>query len=284
MTARKSLKKIVEMCRKNNFLELQVKNELTIKIAEFLPLSTRLMSNIKNEYKSSKDSKIPCYLKFSKDSNISDPNNLDYLNDPLFVAFFSQYKANPLPFAICEELNRDASIMIQNNYDSESINIESQNGVFLRTTYFINEHFSSSIFSEIQRQHKIWWMKYSASPGRFQISDQKTLELDGVSIKSVNITSTIDSKMLMLEKLQLLPAKDLLTAENRILYRTKNESKKTVTPGIVQSTIFLDTAAIGVLFDAIESSEDHGVCLHRRLAPYQVCLLIAEKYTGKYKE
>lgn len=279
MAARKSLSKIVAMCRKSNFLELQLIKDSNVKISEFLPLSNRLMVNIQNEYKSSRDSKIPFYLKPS-DDKISDPENLNYVNDPQFVAFFTQYKANPIPFAICEQLNRSFKLN-KEELDLESINIESSNSVFLRTTYFINEHFSSSVFSEIQRQHKIWWMKYSASPGRFQISDQRNEDLDGVPIKSVNITSTIDSKNLILEKLKLLPGKEILTAENKILYRIKTESKKTVTPGIVQSTISLDSAAIGVLFDAIESSEDHSVCLHRRLAPYQVCLLIAEKYSGK---
>lgn len=104
-------------------------------------------------------------------------------------------------------------------------------------------------FIKIQRERKIWWMKYSLNPGRFRFSDFLQTE---ENIRKVNICSDFKFGAIDFESLEvhLLDEKDVF----------------------IQSTITLDQVVKGILIDA---SEGGLLRLHRHLAPYQVSLLHA---------
>lgn len=102
-------------------------------------------------------------------------------------------------------------------------------------------------FFKIQRERKIWWMKYSSNPGRFRFSDFIQTE---ENTRKVNICSDFGFGAIDFETLEVHPLD-----ERDVL---------------IQSTIALDQVVLGILIDA---SEERLLRLHRHLAPYQVSLL-----------
>ncbi|KAL5276013.1 hypothetical protein ACFFRR_001689 [Megaselia abdita] len=106
-------------------------------------------------------------------------------------------------------------------------------------------------FFQIQRERKIWWMKYSSNPGRFRFSDFIQTE---ENIRKVNICSAFEFGSIDIESLEVHPVDDVNVS--------------------IQSTVSLDEAVMGILLDA---SEGAMLRLHRNLAPYQVSLLHCSK-------
>lgn len=102
-------------------------------------------------------------------------------------------------------------------------------------------------FFKIQRERKIWWMKYSSNPGRFRFSDFIQTE---ENFRKVNICSDFEFGAIDFETMEVHPLD-----ERDVL---------------IQSTIALDQVVLGILIDA---SEERLLRLHRNLAPYQVSLL-----------
>ena len=120
-------------------------------------------------------------------------------------------------------------------------------------------------------------MKYSANPGKYSISDKKSLD----HFEFVNIRSCIDEKQLDVENLKLYSLEDYIANKDQLKkYSIKIPRKKTeVIPSVIESVISLEIAALGILFDAVDLFE--STAFHRRLAPFQIVLTTVTKIEGK---
>ena len=135
----------------------------------------------------------------------------------------------------------------------------------------MSEGNSQESFQHIQRQHKIWFMKFGSYPGVYKISDQKVEpRFKYVSIQS-SVHGIYNHNVEKFKHYQLkdnIECKDLL---GEYFAKIPNRDKK-VLPDVIEGTIDLQIAAMSLLFDAASLSE-YYTALHRRIAPYQLALI-----------
>ncbi|XP_038106720.1 uncharacterized protein LOC6054712 [Culex quinquefasciatus] len=108
----------------------------------------------------------------------------------------------------------------------------------LSCRYLINPSTSSEFMYKVQRQRKIWWMRYVCDPGRFFISD---LEED--------------------------------LGDFRI--KVGRTSSKRIRPSMLRLRQCVEVATLQIVLDAFESGGDASVRVHRKLTPFKcgiVCL------------
>ena len=257
------------------FVDVEIKNNV-LNITKVTPLFNKLVENVKNEYRKFKSLREPKIENFSFELK----NGLDqldanhFLKNSDFIDYFIKVKENQqLPFSISREIQTKISTI--NNYEN-ALNISIPQQTLLLTNYFINNNSSRETFYQIQRQHKIWWMKYSANPGKYSISDKLSID----HFESVNIRSCINEKQLDVENLKLFSLEDYIANKDQLeKYSIKVPRKKTeMIPSVIESVISLEIAALGILFDAVDSFE--STAFHRRLAPFQIVLTTVAKVEG----
>lgn len=147
------------------FVDLERKNGSTI-VKSSTSLFQNLLQNVKREYKKFHEMKEPKMKIISKPNIESLSNTGSFLDQDDFIKSFIEIKQSyELPFAITQE------IQCSKNFEP-SVVFSSQK--LFRTLYFVSSAFSRENFYQTQRQHKIWWMKFGSSPGKYSISDQKS--------------------------------------------------------------------------------------------------------------
>jgi hypothetical protein len=248
------------------FVEFQRKSD-SIAVKKVSPLFEKLVKNVKKEYKKFHQNREPKINNFEivlKDVNESS-NTAGYLQNQEIIDLFTSVKdTQELPFSITQE------IQCQNDFN-RAISFPSQH--LLRTSYFVSNAFSREVFHQIQRQHKIWWMKFGASPGKYSISDQKTENF----YKFVTIRSSVEESGFDVERLRLFSPKDCIKDKeilNKFLARMPNR-KKEIIPDVIESTVDLQVASLALLLDAVNLSDDY-TAFHRRSAPYQLALITSD--------
>ncbi|CAO1392004.1 unnamed protein product [Diamesa tonsa] len=252
------------------FVDVEIIDNV-LNIKKVTPLFNKLVENVKNEYRKFKSSREPKIENFSFElkNGLEQRNGQHYLDNSVFIDYFNKVKVNQqLPFSITREIQTKTSTI--NNHEN-ALNISIPQQTLLLTNYFININSSRETFYQIQRQHKIWWMKYSANPGKYSISDKNTMD----HYEFVNIRSCIDEKQLDVENLKLYSLENYITNKDQLKkYSIKLPRKKTeVIPSIIESVVSLEIAALGILFDAVDLFE--STAFHRRLAPFQIVLTTA---------
>lgn len=234
-------------------------------IDQVSPLFEKLVNNVKNEYKKFHTNREPKInnLEIAAADSTEPWNQAAYLQSTNFTDSFAMFKEQQeLPFSISQEINSETPS------EDSSMLFPSQN--VIRTSYFVSNSFSRETFHQIQRKHKIWWMKYGASPGKYSISDQKSESF----FKYVNIVSSAEEPSMSIERLRLLSIKDCVKEKevlNKFLSRAPNRKKETI-PDVIETVLDLQVAALALLIDAVHLSEE-CTNLHRRSAPYQLALL-----------
>lgn len=247
------------------FVDLENKGNV-LSVRSSTNLFQKLLTNVKNEYKKFHENREPKINNLEIASiNSSEPSDhADYLKNQDFISSFKSFKENQeLPFSISQELSS------QNQISQSDVVFPMQH--ILRRSYFVSSSFSRETFHQIQRQHKIWWMKYGASPGKYAISDQKSEAL----YKFVSIRSSVGECAIDVERLKLFSLKDCIKDKeflNSFLSRIPNR-KKEVIPDVIETTVDLQVASLALLMDAVGLSEDY-TAFHRRSAPYQLALIV----------
>jgi hypothetical protein len=155
--------------RIKQFVDIErINNSIIIK--QSTPLFQKLVENVKREYKSFHGSREPKIVSAEiplKDEKSESVDAGDYSNLQ-FLSVFSRLKQDyELPFAISQEMHCE-------NAEEREADVIFPSRKLLRTSYFVNSAFTRETFHQIQRQHKIWWMKFGVSPGKYSISDQKS--------------------------------------------------------------------------------------------------------------
>lgn len=254
----KNVTQLLAICRKTKFLESTFKDQIVSNL-KYSPLYELLKKNIVREWQTSRDPKIS---NLAVESNASDGFNC--YNQEYFIENFRKMKEKEtLPFSITEILH--VPLEFSKNCDEDLIKVSPAIPVFLRTSYFVREKQSKESLYQIQRQHKIRWMKYSVNPQKYSISDQKVRD----SINTLSLHSSWDfSGKLEIERINFFPMKSFLDSQNFPVYEF--DRKKEI-PWIVQSITCLETAALNIVMDSLTHSED-VFKFHRRLAPYQVSI------------
>lgn len=253
------IKKFVDIKRKNNVLS----------VTKFTPLFEKLVANVEKEYKRFHRERKPKIhnLEIPLDAKTEASSHTAYLNNQQFVDAFTTFKeSQELPFAISQEIRSVIPPVV------EGISFPSQHA--LRTSYFVSSSFSRETFYQIQRQHKIWWMKYGASPGKYSISDQKNES----NYKFVNITSTIEDSPVDVERVKLFSLKDCVKNKDLLrnfMSRVPNRKKETI-PDVIETVVDFQVASLALLLDAANLSDEY-TAFHRRSAPYQLAIIAEQQ-------
>lgn len=236
------------------FVELERKNN-AMKIIKCTPLFLKLLNKVKIEYKKFHDERREKInnLEFTGKESKEELNGTGNYNSGEFIESFTKFKqVHELPFSIAQEIQCENETEI------------------LRTSYFVSNAFSRETFHQIQRQHKIWWMKLGASPGKYSISDQRSESF----YKFVTIKSNVETTPMNVERLSLFSLKDCIKDKEvlcSLMARVPNR-KKQVVPDVIEAVVDLQVASLALLLDAVHNSE-YNTALHRRLAPYQLAII-----------
>lgn len=153
--------------------------------------------------------------------------------------------------------------------ESFTLNLDQGHTLFCR--YLINPSTSTEFMYKVQRQRKIWWMRYACDPGRFFISDPRQDADSGV--QSVTIKSRLGGEELTLEQLELVPGEAAVGEEELGDFRIKagRTNSKRIRPSVLRVRQCVEVATLQVVLDAFESGGGDGasVKIHRKLAPFK---------------
>ncbi|PNF36374.1 hypothetical protein B7P43_G18031 [Cryptotermes secundus] len=126
-------------------------------------------------------------------------------------------------------------------------------------------------FYQWQHQRKIWWRKFSASPGRFLLTDIQS----GPDGQVVEIKAEFPWGSETVETVRFLGAKvfENVEGKERELFEARDGRKK-VMPHVIDSTISLEGSVLTFVCDAYDEPLFLGVPrqmlrFHRKLAPYK---------------
>lgn len=258
--------------RIKQFADLEQKGNV-ITVRSTTPLFSIVKNNVRNEYlkyhhSRKDDASMNIFIDAVQQKEVLE--HATHLYKSNFLNTFAKLRdSHELPFSITEEIKGKNNVI--ECVRDENLKIIFPKRHILRTSYFVSGSFSQETFYHIQRQHKIWFMKYGSYPGVYKISDQKVEpRFKLVSIQS-SVHDTYDHNV---EKFKLYTLKDNVDDKETLekyLARTPNREKEII-PDVIECTIDLQIAAMSLLFDAANLSE-YYTALHRRIAPYQVALI-----------
>lgn len=264
------MKVIDKLSRIKQFVDLEQKNNV-INVRNVTPLFNNVLNNVKNEYLKFHSSREPKLRNAYIDST-GENDAIDYAsylhNSKLQETFVELKQDTELPFCITEEIKEKNNVI--ECVDDGNLRVIFPKRHLLRTSYFVSSSFSNEFFSQMHRQHKIWWMKYGSYPGKYKISDQKTDE----RCKFVNIQSSVTDLLFNIEGFKLFSVKDFIKDKDKLEnFRSKIPNhKKEVIPDVIKSVVDLNAATMALLFDAV-SLTDYYTAFHRRIAPFQLSII-----------
>ncbi|KAG5877045.1 hypothetical protein JTB14_006525 [Gonioctena quinquepunctata] len=142
----------------------------------------------------------------------------------------------------------------------------------LRCTVFVSPSSSTPFFHQWQRQRKMWWRKFSASPGRYSLTVIKNGE---------NNSQYVEIMVKYPWGSQLLETVTLNTIDRKFTNPQLEfkENKKHVHAHIIVSQVNLSTMFMNAICDAYDESvfQDKPrelLRLHKKLAPYKISFAI----------
>ncbi|CRL02311.1 CLUMA_CG015110, isoform A [Clunio marinus] len=254
-------------CRIKAFVNIERKAN-SFCLTNTTPLFEKFVRKVKNEYIKFHKERDPSMMILEKALDSTNEKCYDetLMENKAFNDSFQQIRTDKeLPFSIMQE------VYCSKLNPSNVVSFPTQH--LLKTCYFIKSNLSKEVFYKIQRQHKIWWMKYGASPGKYTISDLKNES----HFKYVNIKFESEDLALDVERLKLLSLKNVSKENfvlNNFLFREANK-KRDIIPDVIETTVDLHIASLALLLDAVNFSSEY-IALHRRSAPYQLALIISE--------
>lgn len=277
------MKIIEKLSRIKQFADLEQKNNV-ITVRNVTPLFNNVLNNVKNEYLKFHTSREPKIRStFIDSTGEKDANDYAaYLHNSKFIDAFVELKeSQELPFCISEEIKEKNNLI--ECIDDGTLRVIFPKRYLLRTSYFVSNSFSNESFYHMQRQHKIWWMKYGAYPGKYRISDQKS----DPKFKFVNIQSTVTDHLFNVESFKLFSLKDCIKDKEvlgNFLSKIPNH-KKEVLPDVIKTVVDLNAATMALLFDAVNLT-DYYTAFHRRIAPYQLSIVCngSKEYSDGLKD
>lgn len=207
-----------------------------------LPMGERLHKNIHQEWNEiATNFKSNIKMHADKDVHIE----LEVKNK---ISFVEKYKAltkdkDPEDIALfgIAETHR-----IKKNFvhgfvnDNESATIElAAGGQELIGLYVVPDDQSMEYFYNIQRQRKLWWMKYASHPGRFSLSEVRDEKVRNLKVLTVWLIANYEFGKMPLESIQLMPGACFQTTHNTPKTEPILQNK------IIKTSVPLDVATLG---------------------------------------
>lgn len=139
----------------------------------------------------------------------------------------------------------------------------------LVSDYIINSSKMLESFYYIQRQRKLWWMRFSENPSGFYI-DSSAENQNGFS-PTITIKTRLPFASMSVEEIAYIPLKDDVNFPTNFILLDKGSQR--IQPSIIRSTIHLETAICALLLEACINSPHGTISLNRKLVPSQCALL-----------
>lgn len=252
--------KITKMCQKHGFLKQAIlHNQDILKIG---PIGASLQENLRNEW----------LLHMTTNRDLT-----TFLNPSSFSETFDYAKylcSEKLPFAITEIVEGKSSEVEQQTNQSFSATLKDENRLLLRCTTFVGPSSSVPYFHQWQRQRKAWWRKFSASPGRYAVTDIQSNEEGD---QRVEIQAKYEWGTELLETINLFVGEH----ENLTLEQLQmKDGRKKVQGHHIVNTSCLSKMLLNTLCDAYEEPPFQNekrplLKFHRKLAPFKIAFAIS---------
>lgn len=247
----RKLSEILGILKESGYIDVQLINQALVNKITFLPLGSVLLDKIRSECHSNRGG-INTYNTNNQNGETIDlsqhraePNSLykskSFRENILHIK--NQFQTD-IPLAISENLKFSNHLVP--NSDTFSVNL--QNGTLVSCSYFVNESAATEYFHRIQRERKIWWMKFSLNPGRYFLSDLSTQELNNCKVQTVKIKSRFNFGEMDLESVNVVPLRALELDNLEDFYFKDARLKRSILPAVVRSELCLESAVLGKVF------------------------------------
>ncbi|XP_030376836.1 DNA polymerase subunit gamma-2, mitochondrial [Scaptodrosophila lebanonensis] len=140
----------------------------------------------------------------------------------------------------------------------------------LITDLFVEPHRGLEHFYNMQRESKIWWMRFSSNPSRYAIVpyDLQSEQDYSKDCQAIDIKSTFGSDEITVEQLTLSTLPD-----DKDFELPDARTGKMLVPAIIRSVLELEPATCALLLDGCDHGRDtNSLLLNRVLAPYQCAI------------
>nr|XP_022916848.1 DNA polymerase subunit gamma-2, mitochondrial isoform X1 [Onthophagus taurus]XP_022916849.1 DNA polymerase subunit gamma-2, mitochondrial isoform X2 [Onthophagus taurus] len=143
------------------------------------------------------------------------------------------------------------------------------NNEVIKCNVFVAPQLATAFYHQLQRQRRMWWRIFSASPGRYILSDIQNNDV----FQSVEIKAEYPWGLELIEKINLF--KNLHPELNKDLFQGS------ITPCYITSEISLQSMLINTLCDAYDATLHQNTSrimfrFHRKLAPYKISFSISK--------
>lgn len=236
----KNLQQIIEICQNAGFITGKVQNNW-VKNVQFLPFGSLLSQNLLNEWHNV-DRNVNVYFQRDASRRPGTTDSLAYYRHREFhtkIDAIKKYFQFEIPFGLAENLVINGS---DETVAENDVGFDIKETTLLSCSYFIDANESNEMFYKIQRQRKIWWMKFAANPGRFFMSDLKTDSVNEQAMQTVSVISKFPFGNIELEKLELIPYRCF---SPKLKFLDELKKITATTPNIIRSSMVLESATLG---------------------------------------
>ncbi|TMW53345.1 hypothetical protein DOY81_001549 [Sarcophaga bullata] len=191
---------------------------------------------------------------------------LSFINNEEFRKNYEQFCKVNGKDSKSVEFRTISNLFVDSKYDEGVFFGGTNETPILIAEYFVDMNDGLEKFYNIQRERKIWWMRYSANPSRFFVEPYDLCNEginDNLSLKSKSITIKAQYAfgLAEMETITLAPLNESTFFENAKF-------------SVIRSVINLNLTTT----DGKDHNRDKALMLNRKLAPYQVLLShLAEK-------
>ncbi|KAH1025848.1 hypothetical protein HUJ05_010492 [Dendroctonus ponderosae] len=262
---------IIALSEKHGLLRKFVFPRMKIEQLKVGPVGYLLLHQLRNEWFN--------HMIINKETSV-------FISDNDFEGTFQFAKRlclDRLPFGIAEIIQNkrisNENLILEHyveRMNSNDIDFEAyfgnEDSLTLKCTIFTTPTNSVPFFHQWQRDRRIWWRKFSASPGRYSVTDIKT---ETNNTQTVQIRANYPWKSHIVETLALHTGPKYVSEADKF-----KDGKKTIPSSSIISTIHLNTLFMNTICDAYDESEYKGnkralLRFHRKLAPYSISFAIA---------
>lgn len=236
----KSLQQIIDICQNAGFISGTVKNNW-VKNVQFLPFGSLLSQNLLNEWHNV-DRNVNVYFQRDGSRRPGTSDSLAYYRNRELhtkIDLIKKFFQFEIPFGLAENLTDTGTV--ESVADSD-VGFDIKEKTVLSCSYFIDANESNEMFYKIQRQRKIWWMKFAANPGRFFMSDLRTDSINEHAMQTVSIKSKFQFGNIELEKLELIPYRCFAP---KLKFLDDLKKITATTPSIIRSSMVLEGGTLG---------------------------------------
>lgn len=247
---------LLEACRRSKFLHFAL-DSTAVRGLYLTPVGQLLANNLSAEWNqlgSTSSGTVPVFL---GKSHLNLQENVAYLRN--------QSKAMKLPFGVMVERTEKNKLVPL----GDTFILDLPETVELCTTYLLPSSSANQFLYQLQRQRKIWWMRWSVDPGRYFISDTRRNEESNGTTTSVSICARFldrfdDKTELELDHLELSLLGDANGTTDTVPFNA-----------IVRVTNNLNRTALAILMDALECNapSEARVKIHHKIAPYKCAII-----------